>query len=62
MVSFHLIFIYINLIKFYKIDLKQITFTQFLTIIAYKINTNDTEEELEEAFRMFDRTDSGFIT
>jgi Ca2+-binding EF-hand superfamily protein len=62
MVSFHLIFIHINLIKFYKIDLKQITFTQFLTIIAYKINTNDTEEELEEAFRMFDRTDSGFIT
>ncbi len=50
------------LIKFYKIDLKQITFTQFLTLIAYKINTNDTEEELEEAFRMFDRTDSAFIT
>jgi Ca2+-binding EF-hand superfamily protein len=62
MVRFHLLLIYINLIKFYKIDLKQITFTQFLTIIAYKININDTEEELEEAFRMFDRTDSGFIT
>lgn len=31
-------------------------------MIAYKINTNETEEELQEAFRIFDRTNSGFIT
>ncbi|CAF1197733.1 unnamed protein product [Adineta steineri] len=40
----------------------QITFTQFLTLLSYKFNVNDTIEELQEAFRMFDRTDSGFIT
>ncbi|UJR25235.1 hypothetical protein I4U23_006587 [Adineta vaga] len=43
-------------------NLVQITFTQFLTLLAYKINITDTVEELQEAFRMFDRTDCGYIT
>jgi Ca2+-binding EF-hand superfamily protein len=45
-----------------KIDYGQISFTQFLTLIAYKMNVNDTVEELQEAFRIFDRTNIGFIT
>jgi Ca2+-binding EF-hand superfamily protein len=45
-----------------KIDSDRITFVQFLTLIAYKVNVNDTVEELQEAFRTFDPTDSGFIT
>ncbi|CAF0932969.1 unnamed protein product [Adineta ricciae] len=48
-----------------EIDLEnsdQISFTQFLVLLSYKINRTDTVEELQEAFRMFDRTESGYIT
>ncbi|CAF1121015.1 unnamed protein product [Adineta steineri] len=31
----------------------QITFTQFLTLLSYKFNVNDTIEELQEAFHPF---------
>ncbi|CAF3108261.1 unnamed protein product [Rotaria socialis] len=39
-----------------------ISFTQFLTLIAYKVTEFDNLEELQEAFLIFDPTGSGFIT
>lgn len=39
----------------------QVSFPQFLSMIAFKMNLTDTVEELHEAFRMFDRSNSGYI-
>lgn len=39
-----------------------IDFTSFLSIMAQKIKNSDTEEELIEAFKVFDRDGDGFIT
>ncbi|CAF1110009.1 unnamed protein product [Rotaria sordida] len=43
-------------------DSDQITFTQFLTLIACKANVDDNIEELQEAFNIFDSANTGFIT
>ncbi|CAF0812645.1 unnamed protein product [Rotaria sp. Silwood1] len=43
-------------------DSDQITVTQFLTLIACKVNVDDNIEELQEAFNIFDPTNTGFIT
>ncbi|CAF4430428.1 unnamed protein product [Rotaria sp. Silwood2] len=43
-------------------DSDQITFTQFITLIACKVNVDDNVEELQEAFNIFDPTNTGFIT
>ncbi|CAE8612400.1 unnamed protein product [Polarella glacialis] len=39
-----------------------IDFQTFLTLMARKIKENDTEEELIEAFKVFDKNCDGFIT
>jgi calmodulin len=37
-------------------------FPEFLSLMAVKMKDTDTEEELIEAFRMFDRSGSGFVS
>ena len=39
-----------------------IDFPDFLSLIARKMEDTDTEEELVEAFKMFDRDGNGFIS
>eukprot|EP00397_Hematodinium_sp_SG-2012_P047181 GEMP01053551.1.p1 GENE.GEMP01053551.1~~GEMP01053551.1.p1 ORF type:complete len:154 (+),score=43.85 GEMP01053551.1:319-780(+) len=39
-----------------------VDFTEFMTLMARKMNDSDTEEELIEAFKVFDRDSSGFIS
>ena len=39
-----------------------INFHEFINIIANKATETDTEEELREAFRVFDKDGNGFIT
>jgi len=43
----------------YKIDL---TVTEFLTMMARKMKDTDSEEEIREAFKVFDRDNNGFIS
>lgn len=38
-----------------------IDFPEFLTMMARKMKDTDTEEEIREAFRVFDRDGNGFI-
>ena len=37
-------------------------FPEFLALMARKINADDTEEEMKEAFRVFDKEGNGFIS
>ena len=37
-------------------------FPEFLALMARKMNTEDIEEELKEAFRVFDKDGNGFIS
>lgn len=39
-----------------------IDFPEFLTMMARKMNSADSEEELKEAFRVFDKDGNGFIS
>ncbi|KAL3874515.1 hypothetical protein ACJMK2_037521 [Sinanodonta woodiana] len=39
-----------------------IEFPEFLTLMSRKMNDNETEEELSEAFRVFDKEGNGFIS
>jgi calmodulin len=39
-----------------------IDFTEFLTMMVRKTKETDSEEEIKEAFKIFDRDDSGFIS
>ena len=39
-----------------------IDFPEFLTMMARKMKDTDTEEELKEAFRVFDKDGNGFIS
>lgn len=39
-----------------------IDFTEFLTMMARKMKETDSEEEIKEAFKIFDRDGSGFIS
>ena len=39
-----------------------IDFPEFLTMMARKIKVTDSEEELREAFRVFDKDGNGFIS
>ena len=39
-----------------------IDFYEFLTLMAKKMKETDTEEELKEAFKVFDRDGNGFIS
>merc|ERR1719473_352676 len=40
----------------------KIEFPEFLTMMARKMKDTDTEEELIEAFKVFDRDGNGFIS
>lgn len=47
----------------YEIDVADyIDFPEFLTLMARKMKDTDSEEEILEAFKVFDRDGSGFIT
>ena len=37
-------------------------FPEFLALMARKINADDTEDEMKEAFRVFDKEGNGFIS
>merc|ERR1712182_43992 len=39
-----------------------IDFTEFLSLMARKMKDTDTEEELREAFKVFDKDNNGFIS
>merc|ERR1711959_318686 len=39
-----------------------IDFTEFLALMGRKMKDTDTEEELIEAFKVFDRDNNGFIS
>ena len=39
-----------------------IDFPEFLTMMARKMKDTDSEEELKEAFKVFDKDGSGFIS
>ena len=39
-----------------------IDFPEFLTMMARKMRDTDAEEELEEAFRIFDKDNRGYIS
>ena len=39
----------------------EIDFPEFLTMMARKMKDTDSEEEIREAFRVFDRDGNGFI-
>ncbi|GAB1609565.1 calmodulin, striated muscle [Argonauta hians] len=39
-----------------------IDFPEFLTMMARKMRDSDTEEELREAFRVFDKDENGYIS
>lgn len=38
------------------------TFIEFLTMMARKMKDTDSEEEIREAFKVFDRDNNGFIS
>ena len=40
----------------------EIDFDEFLAMMAQKMKENDSEEEIREAFRVFDRDCDGFLT
>nr|AAV73912.1 calmodulin-like protein [Pinctada fucata] len=40
----------------------EVDFNEFLAMMAKKMKDTDSEEEIREAFRVFDRDDKGFIT
>lgn len=39
-----------------------LTATEFLTMMARKMKDTDSEEEIREAFKVFDRDNNGFIS
>ena len=39
-----------------------IDFGEFLTLMSRKVNNIDTEEDIKEAFKVFDRDGNGFIS
>ena len=39
-----------------------IDFPEFLTMMAHKMKDTDSEEEIREAFRVFDKDGNGFIS
>jgi calmodulin len=43
-------------------DNGRIDFEEFLNLMVRKMKDTDTEEEMQEAFRVFDREGSGYIT
>jgi calmodulin len=43
-------------------DNGSIDFDEFLNLMVRKMKDNDTEEEMQEAFRVFDKEGSGYIT
>ncbi|KAH3758199.1 hypothetical protein Pelo_9908 [Pelomyxa schiedti] len=43
-------------------DATQYTFDEFLTMIEKKLQTENTDEEIKEAFRIFDKDNSGSIS
>lgn len=40
----------------------ELTATEFLTMMARKMKDTDSEEEIREAFKVFDRDNNGFIS
>ena len=47
---------------FFKLGNGTIDFPEFLTMMARKMKDTDSEEEIREAFRVFDKDGNGFIS
>lgn len=44
------------------IQCRQLNLAEFLTMMARKMKDTDSEEEIREAFKVFDRDNNGFIS
>ena len=49
------------LFSFFSLGNGTIDFPEFLTMMARKMKETDSEEEIREAFRVFDKDGNGFI-
>lgn len=47
---------------FFQLGNGTIDFEEFLQMMAKKMKDTDTEEEMKEAFKVFDRDNNGFIS
>ena len=45
-----------------QLQLTLMQYTEFLTMMARKMKDTDSEEEIREAFKVFDRDNNGFIS
>merc|ERR1719385_553370 len=45
-----------------ELEASKINFSEWLSLMAKKMKDSDTEEELIEAFKVFDRDGNGFIS
>lgn len=52
----------VELYKFWLLGNGTIDFPEFLTMMARKMKDTDSEEEIREAFRVFDKDGNGFIS
>ena len=48
-------------IKYFYLD-GQVNYEEFVTMMARKMKDTDSEEEIREAFRVFDKDGNGFIS
>ena len=61
-ISMWYLFSYLNIICSFNIGNGTLDFPEFLTMMARKMNDTDIDEELKEAFRVFDKDGNGFIS
>ncbi len=54
-------YFFILFFYFYPVGNGTIDFPEFLTMMARKMKDTDSEEEIREAFRVFDKDGNGFI-
>ena len=53
---------YVNITLLWNLGNGTIDFPEFLTMMARKMKDTDSEEEIREAFRVFDKDGNGFIS
>ena len=61
-ISMWYFFSYLNIICSFNIGNGTIDFPEFLTMMARKMKDTDSEEEIREVFRVFDKDGNGFIS
>lgn len=61
-IQFYFIFLFWLLSLIFYLGNGTIDFPEFLTMMARKMKDTDSEEEIREAFRVFDKDGNGFIS